>query len=345
MSLLNTPHEELCPRCGAPWSSGALNCPQCSALRHADGLKRLSAEAQKLEAAGLVVNAREQWSACLPLLPPSSSQAQWIRAHLAADTSAPPLNDAISASARAEASERHRSELASRWGLLAPLVLVLLKAKTIFLLFFKVKFLGSFLIALWLEACIFGWRAGVGLVLAIFAHELGHFVEIRRRGLPAEAPVFLPGVGAYVRWDAMGVSARTRSLVSLAGPCAGVLYSLVAILAWRQTGDPLFAWVARTSAVLSILNLIPVWQLDGAGALLAIHRTQRVALLLVAVALGVFTRQGMFVFVVAGFLWQLFAPAERRRTPQLGDLCCSVYYALVLVASAAICALPPVTAR
>ena len=47
-------------------------------------------------------------------------------------------------------------------------------------------------------ALIWGWQFGVGFVLLIFVHELGHFVEARRRGFNAAWPVFIPFLGAYV---------------------------------------------------------------------------------------------------------------------------------------------------
>jgi len=57
----------------------------------------------------------------------------------------------------------------------------------------------------------------------ILVHELGHLIAVRRRGLAADLPMFIPGFGAYVRWNAAGVTPDTRALVSLAGPLAGAL--------------------------------------------------------------------------------------------------------------------------
>src|SRR6202050_2211738 len=105
-------------------------------------------------------------------------------------------------------------------------------------------------------------KFGSGFALLILIHEMGHFIDIKRRGLPADMPVFLPGLGAYVRWQAMGVSQETRSAVSLAGPLAGFFASLACAALWWQTHDPLWASLARSGAILNVLNLIPVWVLD-----------------------------------------------------------------------------------
>ncbi len=105
-------------------------------------------------------------------------------------------------------------------GPLGPFVLLLFKFKTLFLLLFKLKSLFSFLFFIALYVSIFGWRYGVGISVCILIHEMGHFVDIKRRGLPAEMPVFLPGFGAYVRWTSLGVTRRQIAQISLAGPLA-----------------------------------------------------------------------------------------------------------------------------
>ena len=48
-------------------------------------------------------------------------------------------------------------------------------------------------------ALIWGWRFGLGVVLLIFVHEMGHWLEARREGLHPSWPVFIPFLGAYVK--------------------------------------------------------------------------------------------------------------------------------------------------
>src|SRR6266581_9218418 len=57
---------------------------------------------------------------------------------------------------------------------------------------------GSIFVAVGGYALIWGWRFGVGFVLLILVHELGHFVEARRQGLHPGLPIFIPFFGAYV---------------------------------------------------------------------------------------------------------------------------------------------------
>src|SRR5712672_1633269 len=129
---------------------------------------------------------------------------------------------------------------------------------------------------------------------------MGHFVEIKRRGLPADMPVFLPGFGAYVRWSALGVSAQTRAFVSLAGPMAGCIGAAVCALLWLETGDAFWIGLASLSALLNVLNLIPVWVLDGGQAIAALNKTERIVLSAAAVLLAALLGQPAFLLVAAG---------------------------------------------
>ena len=70
-----------CKRCSQELPPGALVCDHCHALVHSEELERLSAEAKALEARGDLRQAREKWLSALPLLPTTSTQADWIKHH------------------------------------------------------------------------------------------------------------------------------------------------------------------------------------------------------------------------------------------------------------------------
>ena len=206
----------------------------------------LAARARRHEQRGEIVQARELWKRALPLLPHASTQAEWVR------TSVRRL-DALAA---AGAEPAARAAWVRKLGPLAPLAILLIKGKWLLALF-KLKFLlslGAFVAFYW---ALFGAKFGIGFAILILVHEMGHFIDIRRRGLPAEMPVFLPGLGAYVRWTALGVTARTRAFVSLAGPLAGCIGAAVCVLLWMYTGNTLWIGLASVSALLNVLNLIP----------------------------------------------------------------------------------------
>jgi len=57
---------------------------------------------------------------------------------------------------------------------------------------------GSMLLSLVVYATIWGWRYAAGFIALLFAHEMGHYVAARQRGLDVGAPAFIPFVGAWI---------------------------------------------------------------------------------------------------------------------------------------------------
>src|SRR5208283_1097331 len=233
---------------------------------HSQQLEQLAAEAKALEAKGQLREAREKWLMGLPLLPSASRQASWIEQHARSLD-----NLAAQVQPRPAPSDNKWSQ---RLGPVGPVAVLLAKSKALLGAGFKLKFLFSFFAFLGFYWALFGMKFGLGFAVLILLHEMGHFIDVKRRGLPADMPVFLPGLGAYVRWQALGVSQETRSQVSLAGPLAGLLASAVCVVLWWQTGNSLWAALARAGAALNLLNLIPVWVLDGGQAVLALSKME-----------------------------------------------------------------------
>lgn len=329
MSVITPSLIRSCANCGAELPLDALACPKCDALVHGERLDQLARDARALEQRGSYAQAHELWEYSLTLLPVGSKQVTWVQDRLRALEVAqnpPPPPD--------PAAKKQPTATQAKWikrlGPFGPLVLLLAKVKSLLFVILKLKFLFSFLLFIGLYVSLFGWRFGLGISAAILIHEMGHYIDVKRRGLPAEMPVFLPGMGAYVRWTSMGVSQRQMSQVSLAGPLAGWIAAAVCFLIYAQTHDPLWVALARTGAVLNVLNLIPVWVLDGGQASHALGVVERGALMALAVGLWFFSGETIFLFVAGGFVWRLFT----RDRPQQGDWGIMAYYAALLVALA-----------
>ena len=316
-----------CHNCGASLALGALACEQCHALVHSEELLRISTRANVFEKQGQLVPAREEWLKALGLLPSNSTQAEWIRSQVhnlefAAKVAPPP-------------QERHG--WARKLGPLAPIAILLAKSKTLLLAIFKLKFLFSLFAFMGVYWALFGPAFGVGFVVLILVHEMGHYIDIRRRGLPADMPVFLPGLGAYVRWQALGVTRQTRAAVSLAGPLAGFVGAALCAALWYRTGNGLWAALARSTAGLNILNLIPIWVLDGGQAATALSKAERFVLLAVCLLLWLFVGEGMFFLVAAGVIYRLFT----KDLPPQPSPGIAAYFVGVLVALAALIHMMP----
>jgi Zn-dependent protease len=313
-----------CPNCGQELPLGAMACQQCHTLIHARELDELSRRAKDLEGKSQFLQARDAWNRCLTLLPHDSKQAEWIKDHLKE------LESAQSATPDPAAKPDHA--WARKLGPLGPIAILLVKSKGLLLAIFKLKFLFSFLSFFALYAALFGWQYGAGIAVSILVHEMGHFIDIKRRGLPAEMPVFLPGLGAYVKWNALGVTLRQKAQISLAGPLAGWIAAAGCYLIYTHTHEPIWAALARTGAMLNVLNLIPVWILDGGKAADALGLVERTGLLAAALALWLFSGESLFFLVAAGVGWRLFT----KDKPVQDDWSTWLYYVALLVALAVV---------
>jgi len=315
-----------CPRCAGPLAPDALECSGCHALVHAAKLEELAASARLHEQRQELLQARDVWLSALELLPPDSAQAEWIRGN----------TTRLEALAAKTAAADARHAWARKLGPLAPIAVLLANGKFLVALF-KLKFLfslGAFVAFYW---ALFGLKFGVGFAVLILVHEMGHFVDIKRRGLPADMPVFLPGFGAYVRWAALGVSVQTRAFVSLAGPLAGCIGAAVCALLWMQTGDALWIGLAGVSALLNVLNLIPIWVLDGGQAIAALNRTERIILSAAAVLFAAYFSQPVFLLVAGGAAYRVFS----KEIPAAPNHAATAYYVLLLAALGCLIHLAP----
>jgi Zn-dependent protease len=132
----------------------------------------------------------------------------------------------------------------------------------------SLKFLGIF-VAVGGYALIWGWRFGVGFVLLILVHEMGHYVEAKRQGLNPQIPVFIPFLGAYVALRNQPFDPWGNALVSVAGPVAGGIAALACLLYGNAVDSDLLRALAYVGFLLNLFNLIPIGFLDGGHILRA----------------------------------------------------------------------------
>ncbi|MGB8261105.1 MAG: site-2 protease family protein, partial [Terracidiphilus sp.] len=109
---------------------------------------------------------------------------------------------------------------------------------------------------------------------------------------------------------------------------------------WGQTHDPLWAALARAGAFLNLLNLIPVWILDGAKAVSALGQPERVALLAAILGVWYFSGQNLFILLAAGAVYCLFS---RDKAP-VSDWKTWLYFVGLMAALAWILAAAPAAA-
>jgi Zn-dependent protease len=159
----------------------------------------------------------------------------------------------------------------ARW--LAPLALLAAKAKSLLFLLPNLKLLATFgtmAVSLAAYSLLFGLPFAVGFVLLLLLHELGHVFQMRREGIKASAPIFIPFLGAVIAAKSLGKDAAAEARVGLAGPIAGTIATLVPLALWLATGSEFWRALAYIGFLLNLFNLLPVVPLDGGRAMAAL---------------------------------------------------------------------------
>ena len=146
----------------------------------------------------------------------------------------------------------------------------------------------SALISVGAYSLFYGPWVAVALVVMIFVHEMGHVVEIRRQGMAATAPIFIPLLGAAIFQRQHPTSAVNQAKIGIAGPIAGTIGATAAFLLYGSTQNPIFLLAALIGFFLNLLNLLPVWQLDGSWILAPVSPWFQVAGLAAIAVLAVF---------------------------------------------------------
>jgi len=156
----------------------------------------------------------------------------------------------------------------------------------------------SMLVSVAAYAWIWGLPFAIGFVLLIFVHELGHVIELRRQGVPASAPLFIPFLGAVIGMKELPDDAWKEARVALAGPILGSVGAAACWVAAEITGSELLMGLAFVGFFLNLFNLIPIVPLDGGRAAGALHPALWFVGLLMMVGLVVLNPNPLLLIIV-----------------------------------------------
>ena len=305
-------------------------CPRCHALVHASELNRLAAEAARATEVSDTATALAAWRKALELLPGGTRQHSEISARVAelsarADVGATPPPPG--GTGRAKWLGGLGALGLALWKLKFVFVFLLGKGKLLLLGLTKASTFFSMALSLGVYWAMFGWRFAAGLIASIYVHEMGHVAALRRFGIAATAPMFIPGFGALVRLKQYPASPREDARVGLAGPLwgtgAALAFGLVGVLA----GWPSLVAIARVGAWLNLFNLLPIWQLDGGRGFNALSRVQRFACSGAALAVYLAAGDGLLLVLTACALLR----ATTTPSPPEGDRTATAQFIGLLV--------------
>ena len=163
---------------------------------------------------------------------------------------------------------------------------------------------------------IWGWKFALGFVLLLLVHEYGHVLQLRREGIPASAPLFIPFLGAVVGMKGLPDDAAAEARVGLAGPILGTVGCLVPLGIWLGGGDEFWQALAFTGFFLNLFNLLPVLPLDGGRAMSALSPRIWVAGFLVLVGTAVVFPNPIVLIIVLLGGFETWRRWKERKSPE-----------------------------
>jgi len=215
------------------------------------------------------VAARQFWLEARDLVPAQSEQHRLITARAAAlaehESPRPSTPDQSNKSWWTGAAGAAAAVGLLLAGKLKFLLLGLSKLSTVVSMF-------GFIAVYW---SIHGWPLAVGLAGSIYVHEMGHVAMLRRLGIRADAPLFIPGVGALVMLREHVTDPVANARIGLAGPVWGLCAGIASWGTYLVTGASIWLAIAELTGFLNLFNLIPIWQLDGSRGFQVLARDER----------------------------------------------------------------------
>jgi Zn-dependent protease len=204
------------------------------------------------------------------------------------------------------------------WAPLALIAGLAFKFKAAALAVLKIKVFatsGTMLVSVGAYTLLWGWKFAVGFVLLLLVHELGHVIELRRQGIPASAPLFIPFLGAYVGMKQMPKDAWREARVALAGPILGSLAAAGVWAAGEALDSEFLIALAFVGFLLNLFNLLPIVPLDGGRAVAAIHPAMWAVGLAGLIALAIFRPNPILLLVLVFGGFELWNRVRQWRDP------------------------------
>ena len=107
------------------------------------------------------------------------------------------------------------------------------------------------------------WTLVIVLTGVVIFHELGHFLAMKVYNYQDLGIFFIPLMGAYVSGKKQEISQKQSAVILLAGPVPGIILGFVLHFVAVQQEIYFIEKVAWILIYLNLLNLLPIYPLDG----------------------------------------------------------------------------------
>ncbi len=248
-----------CPRCNTNLSPGALECPHCGLFTHLDELQHLGNEAQRAESANPLL-AANIWERALDLLPPNTPQYHQLYDRIRWLRNQPPAPDALFVGDN-EGAILPNSTTPPRddnWR-----VALFKTGGSLLLNIPFYAFLFHRLMPYQTDAWITATYMGVGFLLLILIHEMGHVLAMRHYRLSASPPIFIPFVGALINLRQPPRNAKVEAIVGIGGPALGTIGAIACYGLYLWTKSDILLLLSFWGFAINLFNMLPLPPLDG----------------------------------------------------------------------------------
>jgi len=203
--------------------------------------------------------------------------------------------------------------------LLAPLGAIVAFLAKFGAVLLKFKFLFSMFVSAAFYVWLGGWWFGIGLIVLLFVHEMGHVIEAKRQGLPVSVPVFIPFIGALITMKQMPHNAWREARLALAGPLLGSAAALALYILGAAYDSQQLKALAFLGFLINLFNLLPVIPLDGGRITAALHPALWFLGFLALLALVIYQPNPVLILILLLAGSELWRRWRMRRLPQIRE--------------------------
>jgi Zn-dependent protease len=140
------------------------------------------------------------------------------------------------------------------------------------------------------------WTLVLVLTGVVVFHELGHFLAMKIYNYTDLGIFFIPLVGAYASGKKKDVSQLQSSIILLAGPVPGILAGVLMFFIVDPGEYDFIFKVCRILVYLNLLNLLPIYPLDGGQLLnrLFLDNSELISKIFLFLSIAVMVWFGLF---------------------------------------------------
>ena len=180
----------------------------------------------------------------------------------------------------------------------------------------KFKFLFSMFVSAAVYVWIGGWWFGLGLVLLLLVHEMGHVLEAKHQGLPVTAQMFIPFLGAMINLKQMPQDAWREAKLAIAGPLLGSLGAAVIYAIGVSEHSRQLEAIAFLGFLINLFNLIPASPLDGGRIVSALHPALWFVGVLALLGLVIYRPNPILILILVVAASEVWRRWRTRHQPQ-----------------------------